>query len=381
MPTQVVFISSALVLLLVFSAPAVIAQDAPAPVPSLLNQIDDLVQMRMQRDQVPGFALTVLKDGKMMVHRGYGFADVQAGIPVTNRTVFGLASCTKTFTALTLLMLVDQGLVKLDDPLGKYISGLDREYGSLTIRQLASMTGGVPKVVQPEVLWGPKQIEIMEQQGLHGRPGAQFEYSNFSYRLLGSVIENVTGKRYEQTVRERILNPLQMDCTGTTVQLTPTGMVAQAYSGGSDGKPLRMVPYKNPQVSFSAGMLATTNDDFTKYAIGLLTQPMLSPEGFNTLWYFRPPLTTGQPSNWAFGWASTKPPAYGGQSMVAMNGGTPGVASTIILFPQSNAAVVSLANIQKPEAHAIAYAVAKLIFAQPNREREEEDQNLIESGP
>lgn len=374
------FLSVAFVVISIFlcSVPFAMAQSSEDA--QLLQQIDQLVESRMQSDGVPGFALTVIRSGRVFVHRGYGFADLSARIPVNNSTVFGLASCTKTFTALTLLTLVDQRLVELDAPLSTYISGLDRQYGRLTIRQLASMTAGVPKVVTPEVPWGPRQIQIMEKQGLNGPPGAQFEYSNFSYRLLGSVIESVTGgQRYERVVRERILAPAQMSSTGTTVQLAPGGFLAQPYTGGDNGAPLRTVQYKAPNISFSAGMLATTNDDFAKYALALLNRSFLSPAGYNTMWYQRPTLTTGAPSDWAFGYASNNPPVYGGQKVVAMNGGTPGVASTIILFPESGNAVLGLANIQKPQAHAIASAVARLVFGQQIQDQQQQEFSNYES--
>lgn len=371
MVVRAISVILAVILIGACSAPFAMAQ--PSDDPQLLQQIDQLVQSRLQRDGVPGIALTVIRNGRVLLHRGYGFADLSANVPVTNQTVFGLASCTKTFTALTLLTLVDQGAVDLDAQLCSYIPGLDRQYGRLTIRQLASMTAGVPKVVNPEVPWGPRQIQIMEQQKLHGAPGAQFEYSNFSYRLLGTVIENVTGQRYEKVVRERVLAPTRMLSTGTTVQLTPGGLLAQPYSGGDNGAPLRVAEYKAPAISFSAGMLATTNDDFAKYAFALLNRAFLSPAGYNTMWYQRPPLTTGAPSEWAFGYASTNPSIYGGQKVVIMNGSTPGVASTIILFPESGHAVLGLSNIQKPQAHAIASAVARLVFGQPVQNEEPQE--------
>ncbi len=341
---------------------ATVANLQEADLQRRLAQIDAMVQQRMPQQDLPAYCLTVIKYGRVVFHKAYGFADLQQHIPASNETVFGLASNTKTFTALALLSLVDQGLVNLDDPLAKYIDGLTPPYRGLTIRQLASMTAGVPKVVSQEVPWR-QQLDILDHTPLVSQPGSQFLYSNFSYRLLGSVIERATGRPYFEVVRDTILAPLQMNSTATTVMLQPTGHVAQAYGDNGGRGPLHAIEYKNPAISFAAGMLASTNDDLVNYVFGLLNRRILSEQGYRTLWYDRPPLTTGQPSNWAFGWGSAINTNFGTRT-VSMNGGTPGVASSIIILPEQNAAVIGLCNIQKPAAHDVAREAARLAFGQ-----------------
>ena len=110
-------------------------------------------------------------------------------------------------------------------------------------------------------------------------------------------------------------------------------------------------------------MLASNSDDMLKYALALMKGQVLTPDAYQTLWYDRPPLTTGELSNWAFGWGSNKiAPAYGGAKAVSMNGGIPGVASTMILLPEKNSAVVALCNLRKPPVYKIAKEVAALAF-------------------
>lgn len=334
--------------------------NAPGQDP-LAKAVDDLVISEMTGLSIPGYALAVIKDGKLIVHRGYGFANLQTGQPATPQTVFGLASLTKTFTALTLLSLVDEGKIKLDDTLDMYIGGLTSPYQKLTIRQLASMTAGIPKELSQEVLW-KNQLPILLNTPLVSEPGTAFLYSNFSYRLIGDVIEKASGKPFLMNVRERIFEPLQMNSSGTTVLQQPSGMVAQAYGDNNGKVAVHPIEYKNPQISFSAGMLASTIDDLLKYAQALLNKQLLSPSAYQTLFYQRPPLPAGAPAPWAFGWASKAEDKYGTR-MVSMNGGTPGVASTIILFPERNSAVVSLSNLRKPPVYQIARKVASLVFA------------------
>lgn len=326
-----------------------------------LQRIDAMVKKRMAELNVPAYTLAVIRNGRTEFQKAYGLASIQNRQPCTNDTVFGLASLTKTFTALTLLSLVDQGLVGLDDPLAKYVSGLTRPYQNLTIRQLASMSAGVPNKVSQEVAW-VDQLEILDHTPLASQPGSQFLYSNFSYRLIGSVIENVTRRPFFEVVRETILAPMQMNSTATTVMMQGSGRVAQAYGDNMGNGPLRSIEYKNPAISFSAGMLASTSNDLCNYVYGLMSRKMISPQAYKTLWYDRPALSTGDPCPWAFGWHSGPNKSMGNQFVVAMNGGTPGVASSIIILPEANSAVIALCNLRKPPVYAISKAAAAIAF-------------------
>jgi CubicO group peptidase (beta-lactamase class C family) len=338
-----------------------------------LAQIDAMVADRMAGLNVPGYCLAVIKSGNVVFQKPYGVANLETKQPATNDTVFGLASLTKTFTALTLLSLVDKGLVGLDDPLSKYVDGLTKPYQTLTIRQLASMTGGVPSKLSPEVSW-QDQLPILGQAPLESKPGSAFLYSNFSYRLLGSVIAKATGRPFLEVVNQTIIDPLQMKSTATTVLLQSTARVAQGYGDAMGKGRVHPVEYKDPAISFSAGMLASTSNDLVKYAQGLLTRKVISAQGYKTMWYDRPALSTGEPSPWAFGWSSGRNKIIGGQFSVAMNGGTPGVASTIILLPESNSAVIALCNLRKPAVYDIARTAARMAFGNPNDAPVKEDQ-------
>lgn len=345
------------------------AKNGNAPAPAIspeefklrLQRIDAMVNRRMAELNIPAYTLAIIRNGQTVFQKPYGLSSIQNRQPCSNDTVFGLASLTKTFTALTLLSLVDQGLIGLDDPLAKYIPNLTRPYQTLTIRQLASMSAGVPSKVSQEVAW-VDQLDILDHTPLVSSPGSQFLYSNFSYRLIGSVIQNVTRRPFLELVRETILGPLQMNSTATTVMMQGTGRVAQAYGDNMGNGPLRAIEYKDPAISFSAGMLASTSNDLINYVYGMMSRKMISPQAYKTLWYERPTLSTGAPCPWAFGWHAGPNKSMGDQYVVAMNGGTPGVASSIIILPEANSAVIALSNLRKPPVYAISKAAAAIAF-------------------
>lgn len=357
-------------------APANNIAPATNDMPARLARIDAMVQERMQSLNLPGYTIAIIKSGTVVFQKCYGYADLERQIPVTNDTVFGLASVTKAFTSHALLYLADKGLVGLDDPLDKYLEGLTRPYQKLTVRQLASMTAGVSDKVTPEVDW-KDQLDILVHTPLVSEPGSQYLYSNFSTRLVGSVLVKASGKRYLELLNEIIFAPLQMNSTATTVLLQNTGRVAQGYTDNQGKGRLRPVEYKSPAVSFAAGMLASTSNDVVRYTLGLMSRRMLSEQAYRTLWYDRPPLSTGKPNNWAFGWAAGPNKNLGGQYQVVKNGGTPGVASIIIILPESNSAVVALCNLRKPPVYGIAKTAAIMAFGDTNGPAEaDQDENM-----
>jgi CubicO group peptidase (beta-lactamase class C family) len=351
-----------------------------APVPDVDARLDRLIATRVKRLQIPGYALGIIHNGKVVFKKGYGTTDFDNGSPVTSQTVFGLASITKTFTAVALLALVDQGKINLDDSLDKYLDGLAKSWRSITIRQLASMSGGILKSLPKETVWS-EQFKRVQEQPLLSTPGSEYLYSNYSYRTLGSVIEKVTGKKYLEVVREIIIDPLGMTSTGTQLS-APAGTLASPYmQQDGAGAVRKLQPYRNPDIPYSAGMLFSNVDDMLTYAQALMDKKILSPAGYKTLWVERPPLSTGKPCDWAFGWRVSSPPAFGQRKMVAMTGGVPGIASSILIFPDEKIAVVSLSNLRKKPVYKIIREVAQVYMKEEGAgDAGEEDASEAETG-
>ena len=325
------------------------------------SKVDALIQQLVIQRHVPGYAFAVIRDGKVMFKKGYGTTDLEAGTPVTSQTVFGLASVTKTFTALALLALVDQGKINLDDPLDKYIKGLATSWKPLTIRQLASMTAGVPKKIPKETVWAA-EFKTAQEQPLLFQPGSGYEYSNLSYRTLGSVMEAVTGKKYLDILHELILDPLAMTITGTQVGVPPQQLAWPFQPDPSQGGPQKLSGYRDPAIPFAAGMLFSNIDDMIKYVQALMDRKILSDGGYKTMWQDRPPLSTGIPTKWAFGWALGAGEAYGNRATISMNGGVPGVASSVLIFPQEKVAFIALSNLRKKPVYQITHQAAQLYW-------------------
>lgn len=330
----------------------------------LQARINEIVIPKLQTLKVPGYSLAVIYKGQVIFQQCYGYQNPETQKRVMPETVFGLASLTKTFTGLALLVLVDQGKVRIEDTLDQYIDNLPPAWKKIRIGQLATMTAGMRKGIPHELPW-PEEMRKLEAMPLLSAPGMQAVYSNPSYRLLGSVIERASGLPYLSFVRQTILGPLRMETTGTTVDFIDRGILAVPFHYDKQSDSIRLVQYKEPAISFSAGMLASNILDLTKYVQGLFNRQIISQSGYDLLWFKRPFLGPNKPVNWAYGWGSKANAGFAGQRTIGMNGGDPGVSSSVFLIPDKQFAVIALANVNGAKAvYQIPHLVAKAVLAQ-----------------
>ena len=209
-------------------------------------EVDRLVDTFVDREPVPGVAYGVVVNGELVHTRGVGTTNTATCTPPTPDTVFRIASMTKSFTAATVLLLRDEGHLRLDDPVADHVPELQGQRSShpgapaITLRHLLSMSAGFPG----DDPWGDRQqdldlgrfTEFLEGgQSFAWMPGTQFEYSNLGYAILGRVITNVTGSEYRDVVRSRLLEPMGMASTAFDVGELPVERLAAGYVHRDDG--------------------------------------------------------------------------------------------------------------------------------------------------
>lgn len=211
-----------------------------------LRQIDYL--LKESKNDIGGSALILIKDGKVVYKKSFGGMKVDTKIQI--------ASATKWLSAATILTLVDDGLINLDDPVSKYIKGFKNEKGSITIRQLLSHTSGLEntesffdmkfKTLQKEVNYIAERIRLIST------PGTEFNYGGISFQVAGRIAEIVTGRKWEEIFYEKIADPCNMRNTDYGGSENP-GIAAGAFSTGNDyANFLKMIKnkgkYKNIRV-------------------------------------------------------------------------------------------------------------------------------------
>ena len=217
--------------------------DPAAAARPLFPAMDRLVAQRLDEHSIPGAVYGVVIDGELAHVATFGYRDVDRQLEVTTETIFRIASMSKSFTALAILLLRDDGALSLDDAVELHVPEMKgmplptRDSGPVTIRQLLTHTAGFPE----DNPWGDRQLDVDHEEfsrwlssgiPFSTAPGAAYEYSNTGFAILGRVIANVSGMPYREFVQQRILDPLEMTSTFWNVEDVPPGRAATGYSLG-----------------------------------------------------------------------------------------------------------------------------------------------------
>jgi len=325
-----------------------------APVPGKADKIDDYVTAQIKRLHVPGASLAVVRDGHITKAQGYGFANLELRSPATKETVYEIGSTSKQFTATAIMMLVEEGKVRLDDTITKYFPEAPQAWRGITIRHLLTHTSGIQNhVAVPHWLdvfrtnlafeTAPSRDELLKmffKLPLEFQPGETWAYDNTGYYLLGIIIEKASGKSYWQFLDERIFNPLGMNATRSTDPQPIVRNRASGYEWKNDHFENR--PVLLPAVAFSAGSLLSTVEDMAKWDAALYTEKLLKKSSLDQMW--TAPATndgTDAPFNYGFGWFIEN---YHGHRLIQHSGGTPGFSSALYRFVSDKLTIIILTN-------------------------------------
>jgi CubicO group peptidase (beta-lactamase class C family) len=164
-------------------------------------------------DRMFAGSVLIARDGVVYLSKGYGQADLEKNLPCTPQTKYRLASITKQFTAMAILLLEARGALRVQDAIGNYVSPCPAAWKGITIRHLLTHTSGIPDPANPPSTVD-KAIALLRGRSLDFAPGSKWQYSNSRYILLGAIIEKVPGVPYEEFVRTQICIPLGMSSTG-----------------------------------------------------------------------------------------------------------------------------------------------------------------------
>jgi CubicO group peptidase (beta-lactamase class C family) len=318
--------------------------------PSDTARMQRAVDLRLSNGQFMG-AVLVAKDGKLLLNRGYGSANLDWHIPNSPTTKFRLGSVTKQFTAASILLLEERGKLKIEDHIRKYLPDAPAAWDQITIFNLLTHTSGIPNFTSfPEYRSTESTPATPEQ--LVGRfrdrplefvPGSSWDYSNSGYVLLGYLIEKITGRNYSEFVRDNIFAPLGMKDSGYDSNTEVIDGRAVGYEPGPDGP--RIAGYIDMSIPFSAGGLYSTTADLLRWEQGLYGGKLLKPTSLQKM-------TTPFRNNYAFGLEVQKAP--NGDRIFSHNGGIEGFSTELTYIPATHLAVIVLANLNGQAADAIA---------------------------
>lgn len=298
------------------------------------------------------------RDGKPLLHRGFGPASIEWNIPAGPDTRFRLGSVTKQFTGMAVLLLEEQGKLSTSDPIRKHIPEAPAAWDQITIHHLLTHTSGIPSFtslpdyLKTNALPAPP-LETMKRVAglpLEFEPGARFKYSNTGYTLLGVIIERAAGMDYEAYLRKHILSPLEMNATGYHHNNVIVPRMASGYSRGVKGP----VPagFIHMSIPHAAGALYSTTEDLLKWDAALRRGAILSKASYEK--YFKP-----EKEGYAYGWVVREQDGVLTQSH---GGGIEGFSTMILRIPSERILVVTLSNLEQSQGGKLAQELAQLML-------------------
>jgi D-alanyl-D-alanine carboxypeptidase len=316
--------------------------------------IDDYIRETMSKHQIPGLSVAVVREGEPVLVKGYGLANVEHSVPATEKTVYEIASVGKTFTATATMMLVESGIIALDDAIAQYLDDLPLAWQSVTIKQILSHQSGLPNYTEAANYWEISRVDLSKSEilalvthlPLKFPPGEFSAYDNTGYYLLGLMLEEVTKQSYADLLQQRIFQPLGMSAT---VMNHPRDIVLHRAAGYRFlQEKLLNKPYYSPSVTYSAGGQLSTVEDMVKWEQALCNATLLKPATLDLMWTPHPP---NKGDNWeklryvaGLGWWVLN---YDNRRVVSHNGSILGFASNMTRFMDDKITVIVLFNLDK----------------------------------
>lgn len=306
----------------------------------------DAIFQQAYTNNSPGAAILIAKGDKILYRKAFGMANLELNVEMKPETVFQLASITKQFTSVAILMLVEQGKLSLKDPLSKFITDFPRG-NEITVHHLLNHTSGIKSYTNlPEfrtktrIDMTPEEIiQFFKNQPLEFSPNEKYEYSNSGYLLLGYIIEQLSGMSYGEFIQKNIFDKLGMRHSyyADSYKIIPNRASGyQLYEGKYEN-----AEYISTTIPYAAGSLMSTIDDMFLWSKAIRYNLLIA-ESSKRMAFTNHTLTNGKPTNYGYGWAINE---MAGVPTVEHSGGINGFTTSGIYIPDSNIYSIVLTNI------------------------------------
>jgi CubicO group peptidase (beta-lactamase class C family) len=331
---------------------------------------DAYVNGEMRAEKIPGLALAIVRDGKIVKSQGYGLANIELDVAVKPETIFQTGSVGKQFTATAVMMLVEEGKIHLDHPIGKYLPDSPASWNNVTVRNLLTHTSGVPDYESDSLAKkGAAFINLRNDYTedelfakfsglpLDFPPGSKWSYSNSGYVLLGILIHKVAGQFYGDLLQERIFQPLGMTSTRiiSEADIIPNRAAGYRLVNGE----IKNQEWVSPMLNTTAdGALYTSVLDMAKWDAALYTEKLLKKGSLDQMWS-AVRLNDGKTAPYGFGWDVTQ---VNGHRLIEHGGAWQGFTTQISRYVDDRFTVIVLTNLDSEHSQPdkIAHEVAAL---------------------
>jgi len=332
--------AAAALLVLITLSPPVLAREATLP-----EKLDAIAAEAFAKSG-PGGSVIVVKDGKTLLRKGYGMADLELGVPAKPEMVFRIGSMGKQFTAVAILQLVKEGKVKFDDPLSQYVPDFPGAE-AITVEQLLTHTSGVRSYNDvPSAMIGIREDKTPMQlvEGIRNEkpafaPGESWMYSNSGYLFLGIIIEKASGMKFADYMQTKLFTPLGLKNTFVEDESQIVAGRVRGYAIGPDNV-LRNAGYMNMTFPYAAGSIETNVDDLARWNELLVAGKVIDKELVDRAWT-ESRTKDGKPTGYGYGWYVSD---EDGVHFVVHGGAITGFRSSGVLVPEKKLFVGVLHN-------------------------------------
>lgn len=360
------------------------------------DKLAQYVRAEMEREHIPGLALGIYREGRIERVEGYGFANVELGVPVKPETIFQSGSMGKQFTAMGIMMLVEDGKIHLADSICRYFPDGPAGWAPVTVANLLSHTSGIAEY-ENEARTGPNgpfylRLDNTEDElyrkiaalPMDFQPGERWRYTNTNFVLLGMMIHRITGKFYGVFLSERIFNPLGMTATRIISEedIIPNRSAGYRLVKGE----LKNQEWVSPTYNTTAdGALYFNVLDLAKWDAALYTENLVKRASLDRMWTVFP-LRDGKPNSGHYGFAWDVQ-SVNGHRVIQHGGAWQGFTTYIARYLDEKLTVVVLTNLDSAHSNPgkIAHGVAGLLnpelippVAQPIEDKEPQVTEMLE---
>lgn len=352
-----------LVVVFLFVFQTISAQKTSTPSTQKIKaKVEEYMKAAVEHERFIGTIL-IAKDGKPIVSKGYGMANIEFDAPNNPQTVFRLASLTKQFTAAAIMILQERGKLNVKDLACKHLAQCPDAWKTITIHHLLTNTHGISGISAAEIgsLRGlpiphDQWYEATSKKPLEYIPGEKFKYLGSGYTLLGYIIERASGKSYGEFLQENIFMPLRMKRSGYENPLKVIKNRATGYDQ-LPGNPITNLPYREIVRMYSSGGIYSTTEDLLLWSNALANEKILSKKSIEAM--FTPFREMYPGTGYAYGlWSSQK----FGRRRLAHGGNATGFITYFAFYPEDRITVIVLSNNQRGSSGKINDALSAIVF-------------------
>ncbi|MBI1766779.1 MAG: beta-lactamase family protein [Bacteroidetes bacterium] len=311
---------------------------------NLTSDANELLKAKYKADE-PGAVALIAKDGKVVFRQAFGMADLEHNIVMMPEHVFEIGSITKQFTAVSILMLMEQGKLSLQDPVTKFIENYPMNGHNITVHHLLTHTSGIKSYTDLEKwrkLWRNdmtplEMIDVFKNEPMEFAPGEKWSYSNSAYFMLGYIIEKASGVSYPEFLEKNIFLPLGMKNSYYGGQSKIIKNRAMGYQKGDGFKNAEYLSMTQP---YSAGSIMLNVDDLLTWNQAVQANKLVKKETIQKA-FTNYKLNNGKPINYGYGWGLND---INGSATIEHSGGIFGYATNAIYLPKEEVYVVVFSN-------------------------------------